>query len=285
LDHQERVRAGFAAPTLAEFESALAAYFKAWPRDGYYLSRPRFSETYALLRRFYNGGPIVDVGAWPGDLACTLASLQLPVSIVDKNPERPTSKVLDEGTGAFVLGGPVTLTSKCQQYGVRLVTCDIERDRIPLAGGSVQLIVCTEVVSHLRAGLLHAVRECRRLLAPEGHLLVTSPNLLSLTNRLSFLLDRAVFEALPLPYDALDAEERIGHSGMFRLFSMRELTDLIVRCGFRIVYAGYRHLVTSDNQRVRWTPGGLRLAARDIVARSIPPLGNALFIVAQPDVR
>ncbi len=272
-------------PTLAEFEAALSAYFEKWPRDGYYLSRLRFVETYALLRRFHAGGTIVDVGAWPGDLACTLASLGLPVCVVDKNPERKTAKVFDATAGAFVLGGPMSLADKCRHYGIRLASCDIERESMPFDDGSVEMLMCTEVVSHLRVGLLHAVRDFRRVLAPGGRLLLTTPNLLSLTNRLSFLLDRSQFEGLSLPYDVLAAEELIGHGGMYRLFSMREVTDLLVRSGMRIVYAGYRQLVTSDNERVRWSPAGLRLAARNKVAGWMKPLGNAIFIVAEPDQR
>jgi SAM-dependent methyltransferase len=276
-----RTLASQPTPSTEAFERALAAYRQAWPRDGYYSSRMRFTETYELFRRFYVSGTVVDVGGWPGDFACTLASLGLSVAVIDKDPLRKTAKVSDGITGAFVLGGPSSLSDKCRQYGVRVFQCDIERERLPFADGDVEMLVCTEVVSHLRSGLLHVLRELHRVLARNGRLLVTTPNLLSLTNRLSFLLNRSEFEGITLPYDALAAEELIGHGGMFRLFSMRELTDLLVRTGFRVSYAGYRQLVTTGDEHLGWSPDSLRTGVRNAVARWFAPLGNALFVVAE----
>ena len=265
------------------FEQALAEYRQKWPRDGYYDAAPRFVETYKLFSSYYQGGKVLDVGGWPGDLACTLATLKVAVVALDKSIRRPTAKVLDATTGKQTLQGTTTLAEKCLQYGVSTLECNIEREPIPLPDGSVSFILFTEVIEHLRVGLLHALREIRRVLDPEGRMLLTTPNLLSLRNRISFLLGKAKYDTLEMPYAALEAEERIGHNGHFRIFSMPELNDLLAHTGFRVLYQGYRQLMPVADGKLPWSFYRLRHGLKDRLVRFIKPLGNTIFLVLTRD--
>jgi SAM-dependent methyltransferase len=237
------------------------------------------------LHDVYEGGAIVDVGAWPGDMACVLASLGLPVRVVDRDPDRKTEKVFDPASGAYRIGGETSLAAKCLRYGIDVTRCDIEREPLPLADASVDLLLCTEVIAHLRVALLHVLREFRRVLTPRGRLLLTTPHLLSLTNRLNFVLGRSRFEGLSTPYEALEAEERLGHGGMYRIFSLDEMTELLSQTGFRVIYAGYRHFVPAADRTSRWSLYRLRTTVAERIARTVKPFGNALFLVAAVESR
>src|SRR5262249_42153839 len=160
-----------------------------------------------------------------------------------------------------------TLADKLGMYGAGTIQCDVEREAIPLGDGSIDFIVFTEVIEHLRVGLLHTLRELHRVLKPSGRLLLTTPNLLSLRNRISFLLGQAQYDTLQMPYEALAAEERIGHGGHFRVFSMPELTDLLERSGFQILYRGYRQLVSVDGESRPWSLYGARIKVGNGISR------------------
>lgn len=262
----------------AAFLEALQTYRNKWPGDGYFDATPRFTETFRLFEQFYDGGTILDVGGWPGDFSSTLALMGLDVVLLDRDLSRVTTKV-KEATGHYVACGDTTLIEKCHEYGVATVQCDVEHESIPLADGSVDFAVFTEVVEHLRREPLFALRELRRVLRPSGRLLVTTPNLLSLRNRLSFLTGRIDYDTLEMPYDAVAAEERIGHPGHFRVFSMPEVVDLFVRSGFRVLYSGYRHILPAAGTREPWSLFLARIRLMNGVARFVKPLGNTLFLV------
>jgi SAM-dependent methyltransferase len=266
-------------PTTEAFREALQEYRKKWSKDdGYYNVQQRFVQTYALLRSFYTGGQVLDVGGWPGDFACTLAMLRFDVLLLDKDPTRPTAKRLQE-TGEYALGGGTTLVDKCKFHGVKALTCDIERERLPLPDAAAPYIVFTEVIEHLYVGLLHTLRELHRVLQPGGRLLLSTPNLLSLRNRLSFLAGTACYDTLAMPYDALAAAERIGHSGHFRVFSMPELVDLLHKTGFQVLYQTYQQIPWADMEKPPLSLYSIKEGGWNWFCRMFKSLGNTLFLV------
>ncbi|MCI0641897.1 MAG: class I SAM-dependent methyltransferase [Gemmataceae bacterium] len=270
-------------PSISSFQQALADYRARWPDDAYHFAADRFTKTYRLLCEYHVGGRIADIGGWPGYFASVLASLRVPVLLVDKDLARPTSKIRNGAAGYYTLGGNTTLLEKCHVHGVEPVQCDIERERIPLDDQSVDFIVFTEVIEHLRVGLLQALYEMRRILKPGGRLLLSTPNLLSLRNRLSFLMGRTEYDTLDMPYDALKTEERIGHSGHFRVFSMPELIDLLQRTGFRVLSREYDDVPWSEAGQLPWSLYGVRMRLERSLTRMIRPLRNALFLVVTRD--
>ncbi len=272
-----------ALPPLASFEAALADFQRRWPGDGYFDARPRFAATYELLRRFAVPGNILDVGGWPGNFGCSLALMQQDILLLDKDLGRPTKKTLDEKTGSYSLAGGSTLLEKCQQCGVRTLSCDIERESIPLADQSIDNIVFTEVIEHLRNNPLHALRELHRILKPNGRIVITTPNLLSLRNRVSFLFGSTKYDTLAMPFDAIAAEEQFGHGGHFRVFSMLESIDLLSRTGFRVLHHSYRQIQPENGAPHGFSFYRARMGVYEWLVRVIRPLGNTLCLVATRD--
>jgi SAM-dependent methyltransferase len=263
-----------------DFREAIGQYRKMWPDDTYHYAEERYVKTFRLIRQFYQGGQIVDVGGWPGFFACSLSLLGLPITLVDKDLSRPTAKAEDPTTGDYVLSGSTSLTEKCQRHGVTPVQCDIEREPLPLVDASAGLVIFTEVLEHLRVEPLHAVRNIRRVLRPGGSLIMTTPNLLSVRNRWSFLTGRADYDTMDMPYDALQMEEQIGHPGHFRVYSLPELTDMLKRLGYSVDAYEYHSLPWSFDTNIPWSKYGLRVRLEKLVASAFPGCRNTIFIAA-----
>ena len=98
---------------------------------------------------------------------------------------RPGDRVLDLGCGA----GRFTAALGAGAVGVDVAEAALERARenapaadlrlmdgetIPLAHGAVDLVWCSEVLEHV-PGVLGLLQEVRRVLAPGGRLLATTP--------------------------------------------------------------------------------------------------------------
>ena len=263
-----------------EFREAIGRYRRMWPDDTYHYAEERYVKTFRLMRRFYQGGPIVDVGGWPGFFACSLSLLGLPITLVDKDLSRLTAKAEDPATGKYVLSGSTTLAEKCRRHGVVPVQCDIEREPLPLEDASAGLVIFTEVLEHLRVGPLQALRDIRRVLQPGGTLILTTPNLLSVRNRWSFLTGRADYDTMDLPFDALQMEERIGHPGHFRVYALQELTDMLRRIGYNVDTHEYHSVPWGFETNLPWSRYGLRLRLEKLVASAIPGCRNTIFIAA-----
>ena len=73
--------------------------------------------------------------------------------------------------------------------GIRVESLDLERDRWPQETASIDVIVCNQVLEHLK-NIWLPLHEMARVTRPGGHLLVSVPNLASLHNRLLLLFGR-----------------------------------------------------------------------------------------------
>jgi len=122
------------------------------------------------------------------------------------------------------------------------VVCDFNRPRVelPFPDATFDLAICTEVLEHLLwpQALL---AETRRVLAPKGVLIVSVPNITSLTYRLAWLLGRipscAAGGNLPRELGHTSYKVREGQylGGHVIDFNKRRIVRLLQSCGFRLV--------------------------------------------------
>jgi SAM-dependent methyltransferase len=68
-----------------------------------------------------------------------------------------------------------------------LIDLDQPKLRVPLEADSFQVVICTEVMEHLRFATA-LLDELHRILAPGGHLFLSVPNVTSLAYRLAWLV-------------------------------------------------------------------------------------------------
>jgi SAM-dependent methyltransferase len=115
------------------------------------------------------GGRLLDVGCWDGARTIRYAAAA---------QARPT------GIEIF----PEMVTSS-RSLGIDVAAIDLERDTFPWEDGSFDVVVCNQVLEHLK-NIWLAVAQIRRVLRPGGLLVVSVPNLSSLHNRILLCLGR-----------------------------------------------------------------------------------------------
>ena len=189
------------------------------------------------------------------------------------------------GTGIF--------SSRLAEEGFRVVSMDIVRDRhflfderrlviadlnggIPLADGSVDVISAIEGIEHLE-NPSSFLRECRRVLKADGHVLVTTPNVDSFRSRRKRFLDG--YYAFFNPVDS--GTRASGHLHPIDMVFFRGAAD---RGGFRIVDIAVNRI--PDGAFSRFAKNLIRpLLTRKLpetMRGEIPFFGDVIIYVLRP---
>lgn len=74
-------------------------------------------------------------------------------------------------------------------HRLHVVQVDLERDRFPFKDEELDVIVCNQVLEHLK-NIFHPLQEMARILKTGGYLLIGIPNVAAIQNRLLLLLGR-----------------------------------------------------------------------------------------------
>jgi SAM-dependent methyltransferase len=178
----------------------------------------------------------------------------------------PPGPVVELGSGPvpMVAAGerPVLLADLVAlPVGPGAVRLDVEAG-LALREGSVAAVVMGELIEHVydpRA----LVGECHRVLRPGGALVLTTPNLAALQDRVRFLAGRS-----PRQVDALHPYLRLH----IRPFTASSLRALLADAGFTAI--------TVRSNVVGWQLGRRWLRSR-LAARLAPGLGGSLIAAAR----
>jgi 2-polyprenyl-3-methyl-5-hydroxy-6-metoxy-1,4-benzoquinol methylase len=153
----------------------------------------------------------------------------LDVGCGDGRLAREIKRVLP---GVVIHGCDLSPSALSRAEGVdRQYTVDLNVDRLLEADHSLDMVVASEVIEHL-VEPARAVAECRRVLKPGGHVLITVPNVAFWRFRV-----QAVRGQVP----EVTADERHLHS-----FNAASLTRLLTSAGFDIT------VMTGLRQRYEW---------------------------------
>jgi len=138
--------------------------------------------------------------------------------------------------------------------GFEGVACDASRS-IPYEGAFFDVVVCGEVIEHVvdTDGLL---TEIRRVLKPTGTLILTTPNLAYMPNRLMLLCGlQPLFTETSLRYNLGRRFRALGQGGPtqghLKVFTAPALRDLLRSCDFDIrSFEGYSFLTAGVLGRI-----------------------------------
>lgn len=113
--------------------------------------------------------------------------------------------ILDVGAGygkdllAIMQALPNATTSAVEGYpqavkalrasGINVVSIDVERDSLPFADATFDVVMCNQVIEHTKE-LFWVVSELARVCKVNGHLMIGVPNLGSFHNRIALLFGR-----------------------------------------------------------------------------------------------
>ena len=128
--------------------------------------------------------------------------------------------------------------AEAASHGAVVIAGSVD-DGLPFEDASMDLVVMGEVIEHL-FDPDRALEEIRRVLAPGGTLILTTPNLASWSNRLlllfgiqPFFTETSTRKKYGRVFDALG--NRTPHvEGHLRIFTKRALLDMLQDLGFRV---------------------------------------------------
>ncbi len=109
----------------------------------------------------WSGKRVLDIGIFPGHLAMALKAL-----------------------GCDVLEEEIAVTRAI-----------VDRDPLPFSDNSLDGVLFTEVLEHLLYDPMKVVEEIYRVLRPNGQLLVSTPNVLRIENRIKLILGQNIYPA------------------------------------------------------------------------------------------
>jgi SAM-dependent methyltransferase len=113
---------------------------------------------------------LLDVGCWDGELSARCGAAL------------GAKRML----GVEVYEGPA---AEAEAKGLEVARVDLETGRFPWEDGSVDVVVCNQVLEHLK-NIWLPMTEMHRVLRPGGHAVLSVPNLASLHNRVLLALGR-----------------------------------------------------------------------------------------------
>jgi len=124
---------------------------------------------------------ILDVGTGIGEIPLVLQRAGYECTAIDTwQPFHETNK--------HILGTEEDIISRLQRNGIRTEYCDIEKEPFPFKSNSFDIVLFTNVIEHLHSSPKRPLSEIRRVLKNKGILILSTPNLANLKNRLLMMV-------------------------------------------------------------------------------------------------
>lgn len=188
---------------------------EAWSAHYFREHRARLAGDLRIIgRHVHPSARILEYGAVPLVMTAALAELGYAVSGLDVRPERFATSIAG--------------------LGLRVARCDVETEPVPFAADAFDVVLFNELLEHLRINPVFTMREAWRVLAPEGKLLLSTPNLRSFRGIRNLLLRNQGHSASAGVFEQYEKLDTLGHMGHVREYTTREVADLLARIGFRV---------------------------------------------------
>jgi SAM-dependent methyltransferase len=227
-----------------------------------YLDEMRLRYEFLLRRTGENlpSGRVLDVGASPGIFTLLMIRAGYDTVGLDLFPHKrfPSASGKNE-INLFI------------EKGIPVVGADVAASPFPMADSAFDAVMMNETIEHLSCSPLPCLKEICRTLKPGGLLFLSTPNVVSLANRIRFLAGRNIYtriEALVnvAPYKL--------HS---REYAMYELEDILGRAGFRVIEKQWLNLGGAPAHKIRKFARSIYYASTALFPRG----RSNLFIISE----
>jgi len=111
------------------------------------------------------------------------------------------------------------------------IKCDLNEDKIPLKDNSVDIILAGELIEHI-PNTLFFLSECKRILKKNGFLILSTPNICSLKERI-----RMLFGELPGQCSRYSHRGEDKYNTHVRNFNLKEISKAMDLSGLKIIEA------------------------------------------------
>jgi SAM-dependent methyltransferase len=225
---------------------------------------------YAALLAALDAPPahVLEVGVTPGQFTQLLVDAGYRVSGVDLDP-----------------AGRQALWDR---LGVDVRQANLEREALPFADQSFDMVVFSEVIEHLVYSPLPVLREFRRVLVPGGKAIISTPNELYAKSRLRAIVRLLLWQSMHTRAEfrhQMQLEGEARYTTHSRTYTMGELCWLVEQAGLRVIQRRYEPAW----EQVGLEPGRfwrhpLRVLAKSAFAaltNTLPPTRSMLLVVAQ----
>ena len=143
--------------------------------------------------------------------------------------------VLDLGASIITLSKKIKakkiITLDISDKKEMTIKCDLNEDKIPLKNNSVDIILAGELIEHI-PNTLFFLSECKRILNKNGFLVLSTPNICSLVDRI-----RMLFGFLPGQCARFSRQGKDKYNSHVRDFSLKEINEALELSGLKIIEA------------------------------------------------
>lgn len=178
----------------------------------------RIVETVRVLNRYLRTNDrLLDLGVYPGHIALVLAK---KMNVRVYGVALTTSEVFE---------------SKMKKSQIDIIRLDLDRQDLSFNDKTFQVVLCSEVIEHLDSPS-RLIREAHRILVDNGMLILTTPNIARIRNRISFFLHGVSPNICPPgEYSPFSSHEWLH----FREYTLEEIHKLLGENGFQVVESSY----------------------------------------------
>lgn len=169
-----------------------------------------------ILKLLPSTGKLLEIGAWDGT----------------------TIKYYKKKFTGDVYGIDISLDvlKKQKKLFKGIKACDLNKEKIPYPKNFFDVIVCSEVIEHIY-NTDFLLQDIKRVLKPDGSLIISTPNLASFLNRLLILIG---WQPLGTEVSSISShygnpmKQRLNPAGHIRNFTYRAFCELVKAHGFSI---------------------------------------------------
>lgn len=219
------LRLGLSREMSVAFEAVVLLFPLEVRNRGVYRSYREYQHRLAVIDRLFRGRKqlsVLDVGAGAGVVPLVLGRIGWRAHAVDTWAEYDAEFDNQMGLRPDIM-------ARLSSHAVDVKECDLNLQGLPYECDSFDLVTMFDVIEHLHESPRRVLQEVHRVLKQNGYLILTTPNIAALQNRVRMLLGRSIHFPIDIWYYS---DPFFGH---IREYTTTELTWMVSAAGFQPV--------------------------------------------------